>query len=157
MKGFREKCGKPPFWAFWPKLANFGQLLAKMGETGFFFQKSAWNIFPPLQALTAKVHKKVMNGFWGTALRTGKQTWFLRSQTTSSRDQKCRKRSEFLSVNFFRQREEETTWWPLIFSNQIQGQFKDFSRILCPFWPFFKDFFTKIQGLQGNLKKFPEN
>ena len=32
------------FWAFWPKMANFGQFLAKMGETEFF-QKSAWNIF----------------------------------------------------------------------------------------------------------------
>ena len=27
------------------QMANFGQFLAKMGETGFFFQKSAWNIF----------------------------------------------------------------------------------------------------------------
>ena len=32
------------FWAFWAKIANFGQFLAKMGKTGFF-QKSAWNIF----------------------------------------------------------------------------------------------------------------
>ena len=33
MNGFREKCEKPPFWAFWAKMANFGQFLAKMGKT----------------------------------------------------------------------------------------------------------------------------
>ena len=27
------------------KMANFGQFLAKMGETGIFFKKSAWNIY----------------------------------------------------------------------------------------------------------------
>ena len=27
------------FWEFWSKMANFGQFLAKMGETGFFSKK----------------------------------------------------------------------------------------------------------------------
>ena len=52
MKGFQEKCEKPPFWAFWPKTDNFGQFLAKMGETGFFFKKPLGTFFMPLQALT---------------------------------------------------------------------------------------------------------
>ena len=38
---------------------------------------------------TAKFQEKVMNGFWETALRTNRQTWLLRSPTTSwTRDQK---------------------------------------------------------------------
>ena len=46
--------------AKWP---IFGQFLAKMGKTGFF-QKSSWNIFLPLQALSNyKVSEKVMKGF----------------------------------------------------------------------------------------------
>ena len=36
MKGFRENCEKPPFLDIF---------LARMGETGFFFKKSLWNIF----------------------------------------------------------------------------------------------------------------
>ena len=27
------------FWAFWAKMANFGQFLAKMGKTGIFSRK----------------------------------------------------------------------------------------------------------------------
>ena len=43
---------------FWPNMANFGQFLPKWAKRGFF-QKSAWNIFPPLQALTnCKVSEK---------------------------------------------------------------------------------------------------
>ena len=42
--------------------------------------------------LSAKFQKKVMNGFretaWHTNERTDERTWFLRSPTTSSRDQK---------------------------------------------------------------------
>ena len=33
-------------------MANFGQFLVKMGETGFFFKKALGTFFPPLQALT---------------------------------------------------------------------------------------------------------
>ena len=47
MKGFQEKCEKPPFLAFWAKMTNFGQFLAKMGETGFFFKKALEIFFPP--------------------------------------------------------------------------------------------------------------
>ena len=47
------------FWAFWPKMAHFEQVLAKMGDTGFFFKKALGKFFPPLQALTnCKVSEK---------------------------------------------------------------------------------------------------
>ena len=40
-------------------MAYFGQFLAKMGETGFFFKKALGTFFPPLQALTnCKVSEK---------------------------------------------------------------------------------------------------
>ena len=56
MKGFREKCEKPPFWA---KMANFGQFLAKMGKTGIFFKKALGTFLSRLQALTnCKVSEK---------------------------------------------------------------------------------------------------
>ena len=58
MNGFREKCEKPKFLAFWPKMANFGQFLAKMCETGFF-QKPLGTFFPPFWVLTnCKVSEK---------------------------------------------------------------------------------------------------
>ena len=55
-----KKCENLHFWAFWAKMANFGQFLVKMGKTEIFFQKSAWNIFfSRLQALTnCKVSEK---------------------------------------------------------------------------------------------------
>ena len=46
---------------FWVKNGKFGQFLAKMGETGFF-QKRAWKIFPPLQALTNCKDSEKSNG-----------------------------------------------------------------------------------------------
>ena len=46
-EGIPRKCENLHFWAFWAKMANFGQCLAKMGKTGIF-QKSAWNIFVAL-------------------------------------------------------------------------------------------------------------
>ena len=73
--------------------ANFGQFLAKMGKTEFF-QKALGTFLSRLQALTnCKVSEKVMNGFeklrhGQTNGRTDGRTWFLRSQTTTSRDQK---------------------------------------------------------------------
>ena len=70
MKAFREKCEKPPFLGILGQNAPFGQFLAKMGETGFF-----WNIFPPLQALTnCKVSEKVMNRFQDISERTDERT-----------------------------------------------------------------------------------
>ena len=39
-----KKCKKPPFWAFWAKIANFGQFLATMGKTGIF-QKALGTFF----------------------------------------------------------------------------------------------------------------
>ena len=44
-------------------MANFGQFLAKMGETGFFFKKALGTFFLPLQALTnCKVSEKSNEG-----------------------------------------------------------------------------------------------
>ena len=55
-------------WAFWAKMANFGQFLAKMGKTGFFSKKRLENFFRGYEfLLTAKFQKKVMNGFRETA------------------------------------------------------------------------------------------
>ena len=50
------------FWALWAKMANFGQVLAKMGKKGIFSKKRLE--------------------------RTHERTGILRSPTTSSRDQK---------------------------------------------------------------------
>ena len=62
MKGFREKCEKPQFWAFWAKMPHFGQFLAKMGKTVFFL-KSVQKIFSRLQALiNCKVLEKSNEG-----------------------------------------------------------------------------------------------
>ena len=59
MKGFREKCENLHFWAFWAKMANLGQFLAKMGKTGIFFKKTLGKFFSHLQALTnCKVSEK---------------------------------------------------------------------------------------------------
>ena len=59
MKGFREKCEKLHFWAFWAKIPNFGQFLAKMGETGILFKKALRTFFSLLQALNnCKVSEK---------------------------------------------------------------------------------------------------
>ena len=47
------------FWAFWAKMANFGQFLVKMGKTGFFFKKALETFFSRLQAITnCKVSEK---------------------------------------------------------------------------------------------------
>ena len=40
MNGLRKNANNLHFLAFWAKMVNFGQFLAKMGETEFF-QKSA--------------------------------------------------------------------------------------------------------------------
>ena len=47
------------FLAFWAKMANFEQFLAKMGKTGIFFKKALGTFFSRLQALTnCKVSEK---------------------------------------------------------------------------------------------------
>ena len=51
MNGLRKKCEKPLFFAFWAKMANFGQFLAKMGKTGIFSKKEFGTFFSQLQAL----------------------------------------------------------------------------------------------------------
>ena len=51
-------------------MANFGQFLAKMGKTGFYFKKVLGTFFSRLQALTNwNVSEKVMNGFQATTWR----------------------------------------------------------------------------------------
>ena len=70
-------------------MAHFGQFLAKMGETGFFFKKGLGTFFPPLQALTnCKVSEKsnerisrkgVANGQTdGRTNERGLNSWFFR-------------------------------------------------------------------------------
>ena len=75
MNGLRKNATNHHFLAFLTKKANFGQFLAKMGETGIFFKKALEIFFSRLQALTkCKVSEKVMNGFWENALRTYERT-----------------------------------------------------------------------------------
>ena len=59
MKGFREKCEKPPFLGILVKNDQFWKFLAKMGEMGIFFKKALGTFFSHLQALTnCKVSEK---------------------------------------------------------------------------------------------------
>ena len=59
MKGFQEKCKKPPFLGILAKNGPFWTVFRKMSETGFFFKKALGTFFPPLQALTnCKVSEK---------------------------------------------------------------------------------------------------
>ena len=64
MNGFQKKNAKNlHFWAFWAKMANFGQFLAKIGKTGIF-SKNVWNIFSLLKALiNCKVSEKVIRKY----------------------------------------------------------------------------------------------
>ena len=52
MNGLRKNAKNLHFWAFWAKMVNFGQFLAKMGKTGIFFKKALGTFFSHLQALT---------------------------------------------------------------------------------------------------------
>ena len=45
MNGLRKNAKNLHIWAFWAKMGNFGQSLAKMDKIGNFFKKNAWNIF----------------------------------------------------------------------------------------------------------------
>ena len=73
MKGFREKCKKPPFLGILVKNDQFWTFFGQNGRNGFFFKKALGTFFPPLQALTAKFQKKVMNGFRDISGRTNGQ------------------------------------------------------------------------------------
>ena len=54
---------------------QFWTVFGQNGQNGNFFQKSAWNIFLPLQALTnCKVSEKVIKGFRENKLRMDKRT-----------------------------------------------------------------------------------
>ena len=73
---------RPILDSFWPKWA----------KRDFFFKKALGTFLSRLQALTnCKVSEKSNEGIPRkrvTNRRTNERTWFLRSQTTSSRDQK---------------------------------------------------------------------
>ena len=75
---------------------QFWTVFGQNGQNGNFFQKSAWNIFSHLQALTnCKVSEKSNERFSSNSVTYGQthvctheRTRILRSPTTSSRDQK---------------------------------------------------------------------
>ena len=72
MNGLRKNAKNLHFLAFWAKMANFGQFLAKMGKTRIFWKKALGTFFSRLHALTncKDSEKKVMNGFQVTAWHT---------------------------------------------------------------------------------------
>ena len=64
MNGLQKNAKNLHFWAFWAKMANFGQFLANMGKTGIFFKKALGTFFSHLQALTnCKVSEKINERF----------------------------------------------------------------------------------------------
>ena len=73
MKGLRKNAKNLHFWAFWVKMANFGQFLAKMGKTGIFFKKALETFFSHLQALTnCKVSEKSNERFSSNRVTYGR-------------------------------------------------------------------------------------
>ena len=73
MNGMRKKCENLHFWAFWAKIANFGQFLAKMGKTEIFFKKTLGTFFSSLQALTnCKVSEKSNERFSSNSVTDGR-------------------------------------------------------------------------------------
>ena len=69
MNGLQKNAKNLHFWAFWAKMANFGQFLAKMGKTGIFFKKALGTFFSRLQALTNfKVSEKSNERFLSTSV-----------------------------------------------------------------------------------------
>ena len=99
------------FWAFWAKMANFGQFSAKIGKTGIFFKKAFGTFFSLLKALiNCKVSEKSKERFSSNSVtdvrtdaRTHRRTWILRSPTTSSRDQKGKRETRLEPVCWLRQ------------------------------------------------------
>ena len=78
MNGLRKNGKNLHFWAFWAKMANFGQFLAKMGKTGIF-KKALGTFFSRLQALTnCKISEKSNERFSSnrvTYVRTDVRTY----------------------------------------------------------------------------------
>ena len=73
MKGFQEKCEKPPFLGILGQMPHFGQFLAKMGETGIFFKIALGTFFSHLQALTnCKVSEKSNERFSSNSVTDGR-------------------------------------------------------------------------------------
>ena len=59
MKGFQEKCEKPPFFGILAKDDQFWTVFGQNGRNRIFFKKGLGTFFPPLQALTnCKVSEK---------------------------------------------------------------------------------------------------
>ena len=64
MKGFQEKCEKPPFLGILGQNGQFWTVFGQNGQNGNFFKKALGTFLSRLQALTNyKVSEKVMNGF----------------------------------------------------------------------------------------------
>ena len=65
MKGFREKCEKPPLLGILGQNGQFWTVFGQNEQNGNFFQKSVWKIFFAVKSpqLNAKFQKKVMKGF----------------------------------------------------------------------------------------------
>ena len=63
MKGFREKCEKPPFLGILAQNGQFWTVFDQNGRKGTIFKKVLGTFFPPLQALTnCKVSEKSNKG-----------------------------------------------------------------------------------------------
>ena len=70
MKGFGEKCEKPPFLGILAKNDQSWIVFGLNGQNGNFFKKAVGRFLSRLEALTNfKVSEKIMNGFRETALR----------------------------------------------------------------------------------------
>ena len=63
MKGFREKCEKPPFLGILGQNGQFWTVFGQNGQNGNFFQKSVLNIFSLLKILiNCIVSEKINEG-----------------------------------------------------------------------------------------------
>ena len=74
MKGFREKCEKPPFLGILVKNDQFWTVFGQNGRNGIFFKKALGKFFPPLQALTNCKNSEKSNERISRYFRTNGQT-----------------------------------------------------------------------------------
>ena len=73
MKGFREKCEKPPFLGILGQNAQFWTVFGQNGRNGNFFKKALGTFFSHLQALTnCKVSEKSNERFSSNSVTDGR-------------------------------------------------------------------------------------
>ena len=128
MKGFQEKCEKPPFLGILGQNGQFWKFLAKMGKNGIFFKKAFGTLFSLLKALiNCKVSEKSNERFSSNSVTDGRtdartyvRTWILRSPTTSSRDQKSSR-----NPNFQLFETQNNLFWPFLVSRRSRWRPKD--------------------------------